>query len=264
VPGSVTSVAGLLDAPAGELSRRLDGLVPGELRRRFGLPEQAPWGMGGGRIHRWAPGPRPGTIRVEVWPDPDGQDPALALDLADLRFGRLEAAWIALNDIQGPRYDVDRDRRGRPFPEGSGRRNRAEEERALADGLAPHQVRPGLRAFRPLIRRIQTFARGLGADTLQVVPLAYHNAIQYERYGFTYGSEEVEPAEVHRRFQPGGTLYRRLDGRSPFRQPALAATVRGRSWAIYDGILGHRWVPPRMYKFVERDFETCTFPDAVW
>ena len=75
---------------------------------------------------------------------------------------------------------------------------------------------------------------------------------------------EVELAEIHRRFQPGGDLRRRMDGSTPFRMPPMADTVRGRSWAIHDGILGRRWVPPPMYKFPGRDFQTCTFPGAVW
>ncbi|MDF1553617.1 MAG: hypothetical protein P1P84_11175 [Deferrisomatales bacterium] len=259
-----TSIAGLLDGPVEEMARHLDLLVPDALRRLFGLPEPGRWGNQAAGVHRWSPGPRPGTLRVEVWPAPEGEDPALALDLADHQFGKLEAAWIALNDVEQPRYDLDRDARGGPIPLGSIERNLAEERRALADGLAPNQVRPGLRMFRPLIRCLEEFAVCLGADTLNVVPLAYHNAIQYERYGFTYASEEVELEEIHRRFQPGGDLRARMDGSTPFRLPAMGGTVRGRSWAIHDGILGRRWVPPPMYKFTERDFHTCTFPGAVW
>ena len=264
LPGPITSIAGLLDASAEELARHLDLLVPDELRDRFGLPEHAHWSAEPAGIHRWSPGPRAGTVRIEVWPDPRGEYPALALILADHRFGRLEAAWIALNDVEGARHQLGRDARDGPVPRGSNERNLEEEGLALGDGLAPNQVRPGLRMFRPLIQRIQSFALRLGADTLNVVPMAYHNAIQYERYGFTYSSEEVELAEIHRRFQPGGDLRERMDGSTPFRMPSMADTVRGRSWAIHDGILGQRWMPPPMYKFTERDFQTCTFPGAVW
>lgn len=262
--GTIQSIAALLHAPDEARARSLDVLVPAALRRHFGLPDHAPWRNGDSGLQRWSPGPRPGTLRVAVWPELRGEDPALALDLADHPFGKLEAAWIALNRLDGPRYAVDRDAEGKAIALGTGVRNLAEERRALADGLAPNQVRPGLGLFRPLLRSIESFARGLGADTLYVVPLAYHNAIQYERCGFTYASEEQELEEIHRRFQPGGDLHARLDGTSPFRQPAQAGTVRGRSWAIHDGILGQRWVPPAMYKFIERDFQTCSFPGAVW
>ena len=264
MPGPISSIAGLLDASAEELARHLDRLVPRELRERFGLPEHAPWSAEAAGVHRWSTGPRPGTLRVEVWPALRGEDPTLALDLADHQFGKLEAAWIVLNDVEGPRYHLDRDVRGRPIPIGSSERNLAEERRALADGLSPNQIRHGLRMFRPLIRRIEDFAVRLGADTLSVVPLAYHNAIQHERYGFAYASEDVELEEIHRQFRPGGELRKRMDGSTPFRMPSMADTIRGRSWAIHDGILGRRWVPPPMYKFTDRNFHTCTFPEAMW
>lgn len=262
--GPIQSIAALLDAQDEVRGRYLDLLIPAALRHRFGLADHAPWRSASAGLQRWLPGPRTGTLRVAVWPDLRGEDPAMAMDLADHQFGKLEAAWIVLNRIDGPRYNLDRDAEGRPIALGSEERNVPEELRALADGLAPNQVRPGLGLFRPLLRCLESFARRLGADTLNVVPLAYHNAIQYERCGFTYAAEEPELAEIHVQFLPGGKLYGRLDGSSPFRQPALAGTVRGRSWAIHDGILGQRWVPPAMYKFIERDFQTCTFPGAVW
>jgi len=36
-------------------------------------------------------------------------------------------------------------------------------------------------------------------------------------------------------------------------------SVRGRSWAIQDGILGAPWVSPKMYKPVEKSVEVNTF-----
>jgi acetoin utilization protein AcuC len=45
-------------------------------------------------------------------------------------------------------------------------------------------------------------------------------------------------------------LHARLDGSTPFRRPSLALTVRGRAWAIHDGILDEPWESPKMYKTV--------------
>lgn len=241
----------------------LDFLVPPEVRTHYRLPAVGPWGTDSGSF-RCVPLPDPRTLRVEVWPRPSAEDPALVVELTDTYLGHLEASWIVLNDVDGPRFHVDRDPRGSPIPLGSSDRNIAEELRALEAGLAPNQVRPGLRLFAPLIGRIEGLAAFLGAETLYVSPLAYHNAIKYEDYGFTYASDQDEVEWIHREFGRGGVLRRRMDGSRPFRMPWMAATVRGRSWAIRDEVMGRRWIAPQMYKFVGKSFSTCTFPGARW
>jgi len=215
-------------------------------------------------MFRWVPLPNPRSLRIEVWPRASAEDPALVVELADTYLGHLEASWIVLNDVDGPRFHVVRDPKGNPIALGSLDRNLGEELRALAAGLAPNQVRPGLRQFGPLIGRIEGLAAFLGAETLYVSPLAYHNAIKYEKYGFTYASGEEELEWIHREFGRAGVLRRRMDGSRPFRMPWMAGTVRGRSWAIRDEVLGRRWVAPQMFKFVGKSFSTCTFPRATW
>jgi hypothetical protein len=258
-----TTVRRLLALPEAERAAYFDFLVPFELRARYGLPERGSWADDAATF-RWIPLPEPGSLRLEVWPDPDAGDPALALELADTYLGHLEAAWVVLNDVASPRFDLDHDERGEAIPLGSSVRNLREELRALAAGLAPNQVRSGLRMFGPLIARIEGFAATLGVDTLYVAPLAYHNAVKYEQYGFTYASGEEEMEWIHRQFAPGGVLRRRMDGLRPFRMPRMANTVRGRSWAIHDDLLGRRWMAPQMYKFVGRNFSTRTCPGVPW
>ncbi len=254
----------LLTLPPAERSPYLTHLVPVELLAHYGLTAPPHWSRGTEGVYRDQAIPGESALRIEVWPDPGGSDPALILELSSTHLGQLEASWIVLNDVAGPRYDVDRGPGGAPIPIGTSARNLREELRALSAGLAPNQVRPGLRLFRPLIGRIEGLATVLGIGILYVAPLAYHNAIKYEHYGFTYSSGQEELAWIHREFQPGGVLRRRLDGSRPFRMPWMADTIRGRSWAIHDGILGRRWMAPQMYKFVERDFTTRTFPQARW
>lgn len=259
-----SSVAGLLSLPEPARTPYWELLVPPELRELFGLPEPGMWHEDSEGPFRWLRVPGAPALRVEVWPDPEAEDPALAVELVDTYLGHLEAAWIVLSDPRKPRYNVDRDPSGAPLPLGAARRNLREELRALAAGLAPNQVRPGLRLFRPLVQRIERFAELLGVGILYVAPLAYHNAIKYEKYGFTYASGLEELQWIHREFGPRGVLRRRMDGTRPFRMPWMADTVRGRSWAIHDGVLGRRWVAPQMYKFVGRPFSTSTFPGATW
>jgi hypothetical protein len=261
---SLSSIRELLTLSEAARAPYLHALVPAELKKRYSLLSSAPWQVEGASPYRWVDIPDPTSLRIEVWPDPEGEDPALALELSDTYYGQLEAAWIVLNDIEGPRYHLDRNEHGEPIPLGSSVRNLKEEIRALAAGLAPNQVRPGLRLFRELITGIEDFAAAFGVDILYVAPLAYHNAIKYEKYGFTYASGQEELEWIHREFLPGGTLRKRMDGSRPFRLPWLADTVRGRSWAIHDGVLGRRWMAPQMYKFLGRGFSTCTFPGARW
>jgi len=262
--GHPTSVRNLLRLSEADRAPYFDFLVPAELRAHCGLPLRGGWTAHAASTFRWIPLPDPRALRLEVWPDAEAGDPAFVLELTDTYLGHLEAAWIVLNDVRTPRFDLDHDDRGEPIPLGSAVRNLREELRALAAGLAPNQVRPGLRMFGPLVARIEGFAAALGVDTLFVAPLAYHNAVKYEHYGFTYASGQEEVEWIHREFGRGGVLRRRMDGTRPFRMPWMADTLRGRSWAIHDDLLGRRWMAPQMYKFVGRSFTTRTCPGVRW
>ena len=64
---------------------------------------------------------------------------------------------------------------------------------------------------------------------------------------------------IDREFRPGGILFARLDGSTPFRTPGREKTVRGRSWAIHDGILDEPWESPKMYKAIGVRATVSTF-----
>ncbi len=67
--------------------------------------------------------------------------------------------------------------------------------------------------------------------------------------------------EIDRQFHPGGILHQRLNGSSPFRMPGMERTVRGRSWAIHDGIMDEPWDGLQIYKMIGADAGLNTFPD---
>ena len=77
---------------------------------------------------------------------------------------------------------------------------------------------------------------------------------------------------IQQLFQPGESLFKRLDGSTPFRSPDFGHTVRGRSWAIHDGILKdidddlleEGWVSPVMYQMVGKPRGMITFPNPVY
>jgi len=202
--------------------------------------------------------------RVELRTAADDRDPALLIDVGTSAFGVPELSLVQINDPRSPRFAIDRDEDGLDTLLGTVRRNQAEERRAMAAGLAPGQVRRGLRMLGAVLEAMDDFCRLLGQEFYLVEPLFYHSAILYERRGCGYvlGRDRMEA--IHQGFEPGGELHRRLDDSSPFRRGGLEGTARGRSWAIHDGILGERWRPPRMIKQVGKEAGVCTFPGAVW
>ena len=90
--------------------------------------------------------------------------------------------------------------------------------------------------------------------------------------GFSYFSGYRQMKRIHELFQPEGLLFNKLDNSTPFRKPEFAHTVKGRSWAIHDGILEEvdealfeeGWISPVMYHMIENPRGMITFPDPVY
>jgi len=238
-------------------------LVPPEALLRFGIPLSLQDPQGRSLLACIC---EPGTSSVTLtlrheW---GAQDPVLYLEMADTPHNQLEVLLFIVNDPNSERFDTDRMPDGRPTYFGIERRNIEEEIRAMQAGLAPGQIRRGARLTRRLIPCFETFVARLGHDRFHVQPLAYHTAILFERCGFAYTIGKGKMEWIHQEFAPGGVLHRRLDGSTPFRQPGAESSVRGRSWAIHDGIMGEPFTGVRMYKRVGIHAGVCTFPNAAW
>ena len=98
-------------------------------------------------------------------------------------------------------------------------------------------------------------------------PLTYVSAWIFEKRGFAYSKGHQLMDVIQKEFQPGGELHKALDGSTPFRQPDQWQTVRGRAWAIHDGILqvlDKKWDDLKMIKQVGRHAGVNTFPDAEY
>jgi hypothetical protein len=182
-----------------------------------------------------------GLLRIEIRRQPADRDCLFFVEIADTPYRQIELAFCLINDPEAERYDIDIDESGRDNCFGTLRRNIEEELKAMVAGLSPNQVRRGLQLFSPFFRRFEAFVMALGIDTIVAEPLSYNNAIRYEKYGFDYITGKQLMLWIDREFQPGGCLYHRLDGASPFRRPGMEQSVRGRSWAIHDGILERPW-----------------------
>jgi len=202
-----------------------------------------------------------GLLRLEVRLRPDDRDCIFFVEVADTPYRQIELSFCLINDPEAPRYHIDVDPRGRDNSFGTMRRNIPEEIRAMHAGLSPNQVRRGLKMFSDFFRRFELFVDSLGVDTIVAEPLSYSNAIRYENYGFDYITGKQLMLWIDREFRPGGELYKRLDNSTPFRVPGMEKTVRGRSWAIHDGILPCPWDEIKIYKVIGVHAGINTFPD---
>ena len=68
----------------------------------------------------------------------------------------------------------------------------------------------------------------------------------------------------HQGFSEGGDLFPLLDGSTPFRSPEAANSIRLRSWAIHDGILGEPFTNVTMYKLIGKHSGVNTTPNCQW
>ncbi len=135
-------------------------------------------------------------------------------------------------------------------------------------GLAPGMVRKGLKLLREFSDSLEEFIVPLGLKNITTKALYYHNAILWEKYGFTYYKGGRMMGKIHEGFQPGGALFERLDDSTPFRKKGMEKTVRGRSWSLYDGLLedalDEDWESPTMYRILGKEFSTNTFPGQIY
>lgn len=203
------------------------------------------------------------SLRVESAPD----DPVFCIELADNSLNGIDLNLLQLNEPASPRFETDRTADGKLTMFGALVRNLEEEERAMRAGLSPGQTRRGLRASPQVFEQLETFMALLSHQSVFLEPLTYTSAWIFEKRGFAYIRGHKLMNDIEREFQPGGVLHRALDGSTPFRQPEQWQTVRGRAWAIHDGILqalDERWNDLRMVKQLGRHAGAQTFPQALY
>lgn len=264
--GSIQEINSLPREVAEALYARL---VPEELLDRFAIDPTTLCDKTGARLVRVTAPPDQPWARVEVRSTPEDRDPALLVDVEMSPLSVPELAFVQITDPAGARYAIDRDPDGRDTLFGTACRNIEEERRAMRDGLAPGQVRRGLRLLSRVLDAMEGFCALIGKEIYLIEPLFYHSAILYERRGCGYlvGRDVME--SIHAGFSDGGPLWNSLDGSSDFRKPDAARTVRGRSWAIHDGVGEGLWGGAsvggvKMYKATGRPAGINTFPGAIY
>ena len=256
------SISQINSLPHKEMLQVYRCLVPPEILERFRIDPKTLADSDGRSLFECRPGVL--YVKLALYHAVGAPDPVFYLQLADTPNHQIEVVLFILNDPNGERFNVDRMPDGTSTLFSTMARNISEEIRAMEAGLAPGQVRRGLGLATQLIPRLEAFVIGLHQDVFYVQPLAYHNAILFERNGFTYEIGRARMETIHTGFGPGGELVACLDGSTPFRRPGMERTVRGRAWAIHDGILGEPYAGVKMYKRVGINAGVSTFPNASW
>jgi acetoin utilization protein AcuC len=178
--------------------------------------------------------------------------------------GQIHVLLYILNDPEAQRFNVDRMPDGSPTRFGILKRNLEAEQAAMEAGLAPGQVRRGLRLLHNAMDTFEEFVASLGHDMYFVEPLYYHNAVIFERYGFAYQMGKRLMDSIQAGFQEGGDMSPLLDDSNPFRSSKAGSRIRLRSWAIHDGILGEPFTNVTMYKRVGKMAGINTTPGCEW
>ena len=256
------TIGGINLLPDEEKRRIYGDLIPDALLQRFGISRSFVDANGRSLLQcKCAPG-NP-SVEMSLYHEADFPDPVLYGHLTDTLTGQVHVLLYILNDPNSPRFDVDRLPNGSPTRFGTLTRNLEAERLALESGLAPGQVRRGLRLLTPAIQSFEGFVQELGHDLYFVEPLYYHNAVIFERYGFAYQQGRKLMERIHSGFSVEGEFIGKLDG-SAFRRRGAENSIRLRSWAIHDGIIGEPFTNVTMYKRVGRQAGVSTTGDVGW
>ncbi len=237
--------------------------IPEELREHLGIAPNL-FSRQGHDLLEVRSEPGAADVQVVLRHKPDAPDPVLYSHLTDTVHGHVHVLLYIINDPFSPRFDVDVMPDGRPTRFGTELRNLEAEKAALQAGLAPGQVRRGLRVLPAAIRSFEAFVASLDQELFFVEPLYYHNAVHFERFGFSYQQGLRLMRRIHDGFRQGGDLAARLDGSTAFRLPTAAGSIRRRSWALHDGILGEPFTGVMMYRRLGSPPAQDTFPGGTW
>ncbi len=261
------TLAQLNRLPENTKMRIFRNLIPPSLLAQFDIdPITWKWPQGNEAVTIKAE-PGKNVVWISVRMASNSSSDYFCLEIADNAYNGIDLNLILLEDPASAYFGTDYDENRQPTLFGTLQRNLPEEERAMQAGLVPGQKRSSLGASRLVLENLDVFMATLGHRAYFLEPLTYASAWIFERRGFAYVRGHKLMDDIHREFQPGGLLHRALDGSNPFRQPDQWSTVRGRAWAIHDGILdvmGTRWDKLRMVKQIGAHAGVNTFPDSIY
>ena len=259
----VHTISSINQLPQNEKRHIYSRLIPAELIERFNIqgdftdPQGYPlWML---QAEKGSP-----VAEMKLYHQAGFVDPVFYGQITDTLNGQLHIMLYILNDPDSPRFDVDRMPNGTTTKFGTLSRNLEAEQAAIEYGLAPGQVRRGLRMLGSAIQGFEQFVSSLGHELYFAEPLYYHNAILFERYGFAYQKGMKLMGRIADGFSLDGDLVPQLDESTPFRRPTAVNSIRMRSWAIHDGLLGEPFTGVTMYKRIRKSSGINTSPNTPW
>lgn len=259
-PTTISGVNRQIDALKQEIYTRL---IPDELISKFNISPNYQDADGNRLLFLHCPDGS-STTEMELYHENGFRDPILYGQISDTLNGQVHVMLYVLNDPESERFDIDHLPDGTSTEFGTVARNLPAEINAMQYGLAPGQVRKGLRMLGEAIQSFERFVESLDQQIYFVEPLYYHNAIIFERYGFSYAKGRRLMQRIQEGFEAGGELLPKLDGSTPFRQPQASQSIRLRSWAIHDLILGEIFRDVTMYKTIGQQAQINTCPGIGW
>ena len=257
-----STIGGINNLPENEKRAIYTRYIPQSLLERFNLPEVDSHRIQSFLKFRFASGSS--DVEMSLFHEQNFADPILYAHLTDTLNGQIHVLLYILNDPAPPRFEVDKMPDGSRTHFGTLKRNLEAERSAMQAGLAPGQIRHGLRLLHDAMNAFEGFVTSLGHDMYFVEPLYYHNAVIFERYGFAYQVGKRLMDSIQAGFQEGGDLYPLLSDANPFRSSQAANSIRLRSWAIHDGILSEPFTNVTMYKRVGKMAGISTTPGCKW
>lgn len=259
----LSSIAGINKLPEDEKRSIYLRLVPPEIISLFKLRADLK-GPKGEELFAITDPAGSNSAELALYHLPDFPDPIVYAHLADTINGQIRVLLFVMNDPNSERFNVDILPDGHPTQFGIAERNLEAERASLAAGRSPGQVRRGLHHLQDSRHAFEKFVRSLGHDRYFIEPLHYHNAIVFEHQGFGYESGRHLMQRIHTGFSPGGELGAKLNGSNPFRTPQAAESVRLRSWAVHDGIMGQPFTNVSMYRVIDKPAKENSAPGVAW
>jgi hypothetical protein len=259
-PSTISAINELAIPQKREIYSRM---IPAQLVEKFEIPQDFHDRQSNDLLRfKYAPGSP--SAEMSLFHQFGFRDPVQYGHMTDTLNGQIHVLLYILNDPYSPRFDVDVLPDGTKTVFGTRFRNIPEEISAMQAGLAPGQVRSGLRMLSNAIQSFENFITSLGQEVYFTDPLYYHNAAIFEKYGFAYQKGKRLMERIQTGFSAGGDLLKMLDNSTPFRKPEYAGSIRLRSWAIHDGILGEPYSGVTMYKYVGQSAGLKTCFDCSW
>ncbi|MBK5108526.1 MAG: hypothetical protein JJE12_10350 [Anaerolineales bacterium] len=260
---SPSTITGINNLPVREKREIYAHMIPPALNDYFNLPEYY-IDQNGNDLLSFKYSPGSPSVEMVLKHQIDFPDPIQYGHLTDTLNGQIHVLLYILNDPASPRFNVDQLPDGQKTVFGTKNRNIEAEMAALEAGLAPGQVRRGLRMLSKAIVSFEKFVTSLNHEIYFVEPLYYHNAAIFEKYGFAYQKGRKLMERIQSGFSQGGDLLQKLDPSNTFRPPDAASSFRLRSWALHDDILGEPFSDVTMYKYVGKSANVSTCTACIW